>query len=121
MTGMNNELICDRLVLLREMHSLTPSSVAKSIKIDPAHYMRMEDGHSVPNHDITGRLMQLYGCTSDYVLFGIMLGLKPELFKRLNEGALGSFSASQLSDFYTGINATANIQKEQYARNRANG
>jgi hypothetical protein len=103
------------------MHSLTPLSVAKSLKINLSHYMQMEVGHTVPNHDITGRLMHIYGCTSDYLLFGIMLGLKPELFKRLNEGALGSLSASQLSDFYTGIKGPANLQKEQYARNRANG
>ena len=97
-----SEPLSKRLVMLRSMHSLTPNALAKSLNISTPNYLLMECGKSMPDYFMIRKLMNVYGCTSDYLLFGIMLGLKAELFKRLTDGARADLSAGELGKLYSG-------------------
>ena len=85
-----NESIGDRLILLRMTHSLTQSYVAKHLKMTKREYELIEAGRSIPDYFTVRRFMVIYGCTSDYLLFGIMLGLRQELFRRLTRSGMVS-------------------------------
>lgn len=80
--------IANRLSRLRTMHSLTCAQLAKQLKITRNEYMLMEAGKSVPDYFQIERLMKLYGCTSDYLLFGNFRDLDEELFDRLQRNPI---------------------------------
>ena len=96
----NPETLGQRVLLLRTMHSLKPSQVAKSLKMSQRQYALLEEGKSMPDYFTVERLMNIYGCTSDYLLFGIMLGLRKELFDRLTYCAMGDLDAAQVTQYY---------------------
>lgn len=93
------ESIAKRLCLLRTMHSLTETQVARQINVSKLQYRILEDGKSLPDYFQVRKLMNLYSCTSDYLLFGDMIGLKDELFFRLTEGAKANMSSDELREF----------------------
>jgi transcriptional regulator with XRE-family HTH domain len=94
------ESISKRILLLRSMHSLTPSILARKLKMSPREYRLMEKGRADPDYFAVRRLMEIYGCTADYLLFGIMLGLREELFARLTDGARANMNAAELHQVY---------------------
>ncbi len=77
------ETLSDRLMVLRYLADLKPNQVASKLKLTTREYLILEDGKNVPDYFVLRRMMALYGCTSDYLLYGIMLGLREELFKKL--------------------------------------
>lgn len=96
----NRDTIARRLSMLRTMHSLTCAQVAKQLKITRNEYLILEAGKAVPDYFQVRRLMKLYSCTSDFLLFGDMLGLKEELFFRLTDGAKANMSSDELRQHY---------------------
>ena len=80
-----DETIAQRLIILRNMHSLGEKAVSAKLKISVGKYLRMENGKEIPDYFQIRQLMTLYGCTSDYLLFGIMLGLRQDLFRKLTK------------------------------------
>lgn len=91
-----DEPMSKRILLLRSMHSITAGIIAKKLKMTPRQYLLLEEGRAEPDYFTVRRLMEIYGCTSDYLLFGIMLGLRKDLFARLNDGGRADLSASEL-------------------------
>ena len=77
------ETLGDRLLLLRSMANLKTFEVADKLKLTTREYLLFEEGKGAPDYFMLRRMMALHGVTSDYLLFGIMLGLRQELFRRL--------------------------------------
>ena len=96
----NPETLAQRLNLLRMMHSLKSAQIAKTLKMSQRDYALLEDGKMMPDYFTVRRLMKIYGCTSDYLLFGIMLGLRKELFNRLTHCGMGDLDAAQAAQYY---------------------
>lgn len=77
------ETLSDRLMVLSYLAGMKPHQVASKLKLTTREYLLLEEGKNVPDYFVLRRMMALHGCTSDYLLYGIMLGLRQELFRKL--------------------------------------
>ena len=82
------ETIGDRLLLLRTVGSIPASKVAKHLNMATRHYYLIEDDRAAPDYFTVRRLMAFFGVTSDYLLYGIMLGLRQEVFRNLTKAVV---------------------------------
>jgi len=72
-----------RFQKLRVAHSLTSKNVAQHLNTPIRVYKLFEEGRMQPDYFAIARLMKLYGCTSDYLIYGNFESLNKKLQKRL--------------------------------------
>ena len=86
--------IGDRLKLLRTVKNYDSDIVAATIEIPHKIYLAVEKNKAEPDFHTIRRLMQLYGCTSDYIIYGIMIGLREKLFQELSDYTRANINAA---------------------------
>ena len=68
-----------RLVAVRRARGWTSGALATTLGLSPQRWHNYEQGYTTVPPDILGRLWQVTGATSDYILFGRTDGLPSEL------------------------------------------
>ena len=97
---MKSETFGQRLKLLRTTHNMSSGNVALKLNTPVGQYRIMEEGKYLPDYFVIEKLMKLYGCTSDYILFGIMIGLREDLFNELTDFAKASLDIDDLVKYF---------------------
>lgn len=74
-----------RIKVLRLAFEHSQSSLARHLNMSPNAISQMESGISRPATDVEIRLKAAFGLTIDWVRFGEMAGMPPELIRRIEE------------------------------------
>lgn len=80
---MRPERIGARLSLIRRALGLSSSEIADALGIERTYWSRFENGRRAPNELTVALLMERYGVTSDFVIFGRWAGLPFDLATRM--------------------------------------
>ena len=79
------EMVGLRLKSLRDLKGVSQREVCTLLEIAPQRYNHYEKGRARPDPDVLAKFMQYYGVTSDYLLFGNVVGLRFEVAQELLE------------------------------------
>lgn len=87
--------IGQRVRLLRVMHEMSQSELGRHLGIKANTVSQFESGVSRPAPDIEIRLKAAFGVTTDWLRFGEMSGLSPELIRRLDDARVSLVPAKK--------------------------
>ena len=79
------EMVGARLRTLRRLKNVPQTELCKALEIAPQRYNHYEKGRARPDPDVLQKFMQYYAVTSDYLLYGNMIGLRFEIAQQLIE------------------------------------
>lgn len=74
-----------RLSAIRKTRNMTQTAISAAVGIGIKSWNTYEGGRTPPPPDVLGRLWQLTGCTSDYILFGHTAGMPMDLVLAVRE------------------------------------
>ena len=61
--------LSEKIIALRKEHKWSQKDIAEKVQIDHKNVSRWETGRSIPSTDAVAKLAEIFGVTTDYLLF----------------------------------------------------
>jgi transcriptional regulator with XRE-family HTH domain len=90
----SNRAIGERLASIRQARGWSQAYAAQLIGVSPQRWGNWERGLNAPPPDLLGKLWQLTGATSDYLLFGRLDGMPFELAQAVSRPSVTAKSGT---------------------------